>query len=244
MFISSLNKINGQKIGYVDSKFLLENNAEYIESKKYMKAELNKWNAQLDSLNNGFEKEYKEFLNEKILLTTNQITKVEKDLEEKKKKIAEFEKQKFGPDGELIKSQLTIINPIQNKIWSAVQTISKRRGLTIVLDKASESGMLIIYSDPRYDITPSVLDYINDPNKKKKPKVKTDKIKKEVKESDFDINDEKNDLILESDSLKVEKNINETKKEIKLEDKPKLPIKKTKTLSDKIKEIEKNQINK
>ena len=233
--------LEAQKIGYVDTKYLLNNNQEYITSKKYVKKEIEDWNAELKKMKSDYEEEKSKFLNEKILLTKEQIAETEKKLEEDKKKIIKFETDKFGPEGELIRSQLTIINPIQNKIWTTVQTISKRRGLTMVFDKGSDTGMTIIYSDPRYDLTQAVLDYMNNP-KNFKEKKEVDPNAPIIEGLDVDLDDELRDKSKpkKKPKEKGEKDgVDKTKEKIdKTIDKINNPVK---TLSDKIKEMQKNK---
>jgi len=47
------------------------------------------------------------------------------------------------------------MNPIQEEIYNAVQEVSDMRGYQLVLDRASDSG--IIFASPKIDISEEVL---------------------------------------------------------------------------------------
>ena len=74
---------------------------------------------------------------------------------EKEKQAADLKKQYFGPDGELFKKRTALMNPIQDEIYNAIKDIADQRGYQLVLDRASDQG--IIYGSPKIDISSEVL---------------------------------------------------------------------------------------
>lgn len=67
-----------------------------------------------------------------------------------------MQRQRFGSDGELFKRRQELIRPIQEKIYSAIESIAASDNYAIIFDKAGSVSMM--YSNPRYDISEEVLD--------------------------------------------------------------------------------------
>ena len=68
---------------------------------------------------------------------------------------ADLKKKYFGPDGELFKKRTALMTPIQDEIYNAVKDIAELRGYQLILDRASDTG--IIFGSPKIDISDEVL---------------------------------------------------------------------------------------
>ena len=73
----------------------------------------------------------------------------------KEKSASELKRKYFGPEGELFKKRQSLMTPIQDEIYNAVKEISELRGYSLVVDRASNSG--IIFGSPKIDISNEVL---------------------------------------------------------------------------------------
>ncbi len=82
----------------------------------------------------------------------------------KEKEASELKKKYFGPEGELFKKREALMGPIQEEIYNAVKEISDLRGYSLVLDRASNSG--IIFGSPKIDISNEVLKKLGSKNNK------------------------------------------------------------------------------
>jgi outer membrane protein len=82
-------------------------------------------------------------------------TKRENEIVEKEKVAQDLKRQYFGPEGELYKKRQSLMKPIQDEVYNAIQTISSDKGYQLVLDKSS--AMNIIYSSPKIDISDDIL---------------------------------------------------------------------------------------
>lgn len=74
---------------------------------------------------------------------------------QKEQSAAQLKQKYFGPEGELYKKRTALMTPIQDEIYNAVKDIADLRGYQLVLDRASDSG--IIFGSPRIDISDEVL---------------------------------------------------------------------------------------
>lgn len=66
-----------------------------------------------------------------------------------------MKKKYFGPEGELFKKRESLMAPIQDEIYNAVKDISDSKGYSLILDRASDTG--IIFASPKIDISNEVL---------------------------------------------------------------------------------------
>jgi outer membrane protein len=63
----------------------------------------------------------------------------------------------FGFDGLFFLKKQELINPLQSKIWDAIEKVCKSNRLAIMFDK-SNGTVVMIYTDPRHDYTDFVLE--------------------------------------------------------------------------------------
>ena len=95
------------------------------------------------------------YQSEAVFLSTEQKTKKEEEIVAKEKEAAELKKKYFGPEGELFKKRESLMAPIQDEIYNAVKDISDSKGYSLILDRASDTG--IIFASPKIDISNEVL---------------------------------------------------------------------------------------
>ena len=153
-----------QKFAYVDSDFILNSMPEY----KAAKAELDKisadWQKEMELKYAEIDKMNKAYQAESILLTDEMKKKRENEIASKETEARDFQKSKFGIDGELFKKRMELVKPIQDKVYNAVKAVAEKGGFAILFDKSGSLTML--YTNPRYDKSEDVLNYMGY-NKKK-----------------------------------------------------------------------------
>ena len=99
---------------------------------------------------------YQEYQAKKAIYPEEVRAKKEAEILAKEKEIKNFQKNKFGTDGELYKKRTELVKPIQEKVFTAIQDIAEKENYAVVLNKAE--GVSIIYSNSKYDISDDVLD--------------------------------------------------------------------------------------
>ena len=90
-----------------------------------------------------------------VFLSQEQKKAKQEAIMNKEKEASELKKKYFGPEGELFKKREALMEPIQEEIYNAVKEVSDLRGYSLVLDRASNSG--IIFGSPKIDISNEVL---------------------------------------------------------------------------------------
>ncbi|MCS7229814.1 MAG: OmpH family outer membrane protein [Candidatus Kryptonium sp.] len=143
------------KIGYVDSETIMKQLPEAQEAQRKIDALVQQWQIELQRMRDEWKAKYDEYERRKLILTDEARAQMEKELTELDRKIAEFQMQKFGPDGELYRKQDEFVKPIQNKIFNAIKEVAIEEGYDFVFDKSGE--ILLLYANEKYDLTQKVL---------------------------------------------------------------------------------------
>ena len=146
---------NAQKIAYVDTDYILENIPAYQEAQKELDATSLRWQKEIEAKYAEIDQLYKAFQAEKVLLTEEMAVKRENEIIDKEKEAKEFQKQKFGVDGELFKKRQQLIKPIPDDVYNAIKSVADASSYAVIFDKAAQSN--ILYSDPKYDRSDAVL---------------------------------------------------------------------------------------
>lgn len=144
-----------QKFALVDMEYILKNVPAYERANEQLNQVSKKWQAEVDALTTEAQTLYKNYQSEAVFLSEEQKTKSEENIIAKEKEAAELKKKYFGPEGELYKKRESLMAPIQDEIYNAVKEISDQKGYSLVLDRASDSG--IIFASPKIDISNEVL---------------------------------------------------------------------------------------
>ncbi|MDD6131030.1 MAG: OmpH family outer membrane protein [Prevotellaceae bacterium] len=144
-----------QKFALVDMEYILKNIPAYERANEQLNQVSRKWQAEVEALTQEAQTLYKKYQSEAVFLSEEQKTKSEEAVVAKEKEAAELKKKYFGPEGELYKKRESLMAPIQEEIYNAVKDISDQKGYSLILDRASDAG--IIFASPKIDISNEVL---------------------------------------------------------------------------------------
>jgi outer membrane protein len=156
MFLASFSL--GQKYAYVDSEYILSNIPEYTDAQDYLDDLSVEWQKEIEDKFAEIDKLYKEYQAESILLPEEIKTQRENEIIQKEKEAKQLQKKRFGKDGDLFKKRVELVQPIQEKVYNAIEEIATTRNYAFIFDKAS--GATILFADAKYDISDDILDEI------------------------------------------------------------------------------------
>ena len=146
---------NAQKYALIDMEYILKNVPAYERANEQLNQVSKKWQAEVEALNIEASTMYKNYQNEVVFLSQEQKKAKQEAIMNKEKEASELKKKYFGPEGELFKKREALMGPIQEEIYNAVKEVSDLRGYSLVLDRASNSG--IIFGSPKIDTSNEVL---------------------------------------------------------------------------------------
>ena len=146
---------NAQKFALIDMEYIMKNIPAYERANEQLNQVSKKWQAEVEALSNEAATMYKNYQNEVVFLSQDQRKAKQEAIMKKEKAAGELKKKSFGPEGELYKKRESLIAPIQEAVYNAVKELSEQRGYSLVLDRASDTG--IIFGSPKIDISNEVL---------------------------------------------------------------------------------------
>lgn len=145
-----------QKFALIDMEYIMGNIPAYERANEQLNQTSKKWQAEVEALDNQAKTLYKNYQNEVVFLSEAQKKEREQAIVDKEKEASELRKKYFGPEGELYKKRVALIEPIQDEIYNAIKGIAQAKGIQLVLDRASQSAG-IIFASPAADISNEVL---------------------------------------------------------------------------------------
>ena len=146
---------SAQKFALIDMEYILKNVSAYERANEQLNQVSKKWQAEVEALNTEAATMYKNYQNEVVFLSEEQKKTKQDAIMKKEKEASELKRKYFGPEGELFKKRTALIAPLQEEIYNVVKEISELRGYSLVLDRASDAG--IIFASPKIDISNEVL---------------------------------------------------------------------------------------
>jgi outer membrane protein len=144
-----------QRFAYVDVEYILDNLPEYTEAQQQLDAFAEAKRQEVDVKMQKIEQAFKKFQAEQVLMTEKMKQEKIQEIERMEKEAKDFQRNAFGPEGELFKKRQDLIKPIQDKIFDAIQLLAKEKSYDFILDKSS--GTQILYSNDRYDRSQDII---------------------------------------------------------------------------------------
>ena len=154
LFASTMS-MQAQKFALVDMDYIFKNIPAYERANEQLNQISKKWQAEVEAIQIEAQTLYKNYQNEVVFLSQEQKKAKQDAIVAKEKEAADLKKKYFGPDGELFKKRTALMTPIQDEIYNAVKDIAELRGYQLILDRASDTG--IIFGSPKIDISDEVL---------------------------------------------------------------------------------------
>ncbi|MDD4372494.1 MAG: OmpH family outer membrane protein [Bacteroidales bacterium] len=147
-----------QRFGYVDTEYILNNIPEYSDAQAELDVLSERWENEIKGQYDIVEKMYRDYQTESVLLPEDMKRKREDEIIKKEQAVKDLQMKYFGPEGDLFKKRSELVQPIQEKVFNAIQDIAETRNYAFVFDKAA--GATMLYASDKFDISDDVLDEI------------------------------------------------------------------------------------
>ena len=156
--VSTVKAQGNQKFAYVDTEYILQNIPEYGDAQEEINQMSVGWQKELKNLRDKLDQMKRDYQTEAILLSDDMKNKKEAAIAAKEQELAALQMQYFGPDGELFSKRIELIQPIQEKIYNAINQVAQVKNYSFVFDKSA--GTTLLYCNEKLDISDDVLDEI------------------------------------------------------------------------------------
>ena len=144
-----------QRIGYIDSEFILSKIPEYDGVDQRLRQLTQTWNEEIEEIKKEIEALKLDFQVKEILYTPEVRREKEQEISNKQRDLDRYIQSRFGPDGDYFRQQRDLLEPIQRKVVEAVSKVAQRDGFDFVFDRNGD--YVFFYTRPQWDISIDVL---------------------------------------------------------------------------------------
>ncbi len=147
--------VSAQKMAFIDTEYIMENIPAYKAAQNQLDQLSSQYQKELESIHSEIEQMYKDFQAESVLLSEDMKRKREDVIITKEKDYKMLQRKYFGPNGDLFKKRQSLVKPIQDDIFTAVQELSSEGNYALIFDKAG--GTTLFFTNPKFDLSDQVL---------------------------------------------------------------------------------------
>ncbi len=147
--------LSAQRIAVLDITAVLEGMGEYQSAQQELDKLAADWRQEIASEYDAIKGMYNKYQAESVLLSDEVRKQREDEILNREKAVREKQKQRFGPDGALFKRRQQMVQPIQDRVYSAIEDFASDQDYDLILDKGSATG--ILFANPRFDKTEDLM---------------------------------------------------------------------------------------
>jgi outer membrane protein len=141
-FMMCTHVLEAQKIAIIDVTAILEEMPEYKAAQQEIDQASAKWRQEISQIQDEIKSMYNKYQAEQVLLSDDARRKREDEIMKKEASAREMQRQRFGPEGDLFNRRQQLIAPLQDKIFSKLESYATDRAYDVILDKSSTTGLL------------------------------------------------------------------------------------------------------
>lgn len=149
---------SAQNYMVVDSEKIFKSLAEYNSALEQVESLSKSYQSSVDAKFQEVEQLYNNYMQQRASLSASTRQQVEQQILDLEAKATEYQESLFGTDGELMKKRMELIQPIQNKVFTAIENLSKQYGFDLVIDIAANPTVL--YYSEKVNYTQRVIEVL------------------------------------------------------------------------------------
>ncbi len=157
-FVLTAGTLSAQNYIIVNSEKVFKSVTAYNTALTTLDNLSEQYQKQVDAKFTEVENMYNTYMNQRASLSAASRESRESAILDKEKEAQEYQESLFGNEGQLIKKRVEMIEPIQKKVFAAIEAYAQKAGADMVLDSSNNASLL--YSNPRIDHTQQVINYI------------------------------------------------------------------------------------
>ena len=144
-----------QKIGYVDSDFILQALPDYATIQQQLDRMAQDWQKELDELKSDLDEQFRDYQARELLYTNEERQRRRQDIVRAEEDLERLRVKYFGPDGDIFLEQEKLMRPIQEKILQAINEVADSEGFDFIFDAAGD--FLFMFRRDQFDVSDLVL---------------------------------------------------------------------------------------
>ena len=159
--------VSAQKfsVAYIDMQYILKNlpqsetrrrENKLIAANEQLNMISKRWQKDIETAQQEAQVMATNFQTEQIFLSADMKQRKEEEILAKEQEVLELKRKYFGKDGEWYKKRESLLKPIQDEIYTAIQDIANEKKYDIVKDRSADPSL--IYMSSKLDISDKVLE--------------------------------------------------------------------------------------
>lgn len=155
LILACVGSTLAQKYIVVDSEKIFKSLEEYNTAITTLDNLSKQYQSQVDAKYQEIEKLYNTYMSQKASLSATARNQYEQTILSKEQAAAEYQESIFGNEGVIMKKRIELIQPVQRRVFAAIETYAKEQNCDLVLDSASNTTML--YRSESIDHTEQII---------------------------------------------------------------------------------------
>lgn len=145
-----------QRIGYVDSAYILPRIPEYQTAQQQIDRQAQQWQAELDERAAEVAELEREFTARELLFTEAERDRRRREISDRRRDNDALRLRYFGPEGELFREQARLLRPVQERLLEGIEQVASDANYDFVFDLSGD--YLFLFARPQHDLSDRVLD--------------------------------------------------------------------------------------
>lgn len=142
----------------VDSEKIFRSQADYNEAIQTIDRLGEQEQARVDQMYAEIETLYNNYMQVRQNLSASTRQAREQDILNREQQAQQYQESVFGSEGTLMQRRVELIQPIQKRVFEAIEQYAASVGADLVIDKASNPTLL--FSSERVDKTQAIIDLL------------------------------------------------------------------------------------
>ena len=154
--VLSVTAVSAQNYMVVDSEKIFKSITSYNNALNQLETLAQEYQARVDAKFQEVETLYNNYVAQRAALSDSMRQQRENQILQLEKEATEYQESIFGTEGELMKKRMELIQPIQKRVFQAIENFSKQYGYDLVIDISANPTVL--YYSTRVDFTQRIID--------------------------------------------------------------------------------------
>ncbi|MGB1049782.1 MAG: OmpH family outer membrane protein [Rhodothermales bacterium] len=144
-----------QKIGYIDSDYILNNMPDYATIQQQLDRMAQTWQTELDEAKAELDDKFREYQARELLYTNEERQRRRQEILQEEEDLERLRVKYFGPEGDIFLQQEQLMRPVQERILQAINTVATSEGYDYIFDSAGD--FLFMFKRDQYNLSDTVL---------------------------------------------------------------------------------------
>jgi outer membrane protein len=145
-----------QKIGYVDSDYILGKIPEFATIQQNIDRQTQEWEKELEESQKGVDEMFREYQARELLYTNEERKRKRDEIMQAEQEMERLRMRYFGPDGELYTQQDNLMRPLQERVLEAIEKVAAEEGFDYIFDKSGD--FLFLFAREQHNLSDRVLE--------------------------------------------------------------------------------------